>query len=60
MIAQVAENGHRGGCWVGICGELAGDLSMTEAFVRMGIDELSVSPSMVLPLRKRICEVAEV
>lgn len=60
LIAQVAENGHRGGCWVGICGELAGDLSMTEAFVRMGIDELSVSPSMVLPLRKRICEVAEV
>lgn len=59
LIAQVAENGHRGGCWVGICGELAGDLSMTEAFVRMGIDELSVSPSMVLPLRKRICEVAE-
>lgn len=57
LVAQVTENGHRGGCWVGICGELAGDLSMTETFVRMGIDEFSVSPSMILPLRKRISEV---
>ena len=57
LISQVTENGHRGGCWVGICGELAGDLSMTETFVRMGIDDLSVSPSMVLPVRKQISEM---
>lgn len=54
LIATVAENGHRGGCWVGICGELGADAALTEKFLQMGIDELSVSPSMILPVRKQI------
>ena len=54
MIRSTVEAGHRHGCWVGICGELGADIAMTETFLRMGIDELSVSPSAVLPLRKRI------
>ncbi len=54
LIEMTVENGHKGGAWVGICGELAGDLSMTETFVHMGVDELSVSPSKVLELRKKI------
>lgn len=57
MISMVVENGHKEGCWVGICGELGADVTLTETFVRMGIDELSVSPSMVLPIRKRIREI---
>ena len=54
MIRHTVEAGHRHGCWVGICGELAADQQLTEAFLRMGLDELSVSPSAVLPLRKLI------
>ena len=54
MIRQTVEAGHRHGCWVGICGELGADLTMTETFLRMGVDELSVSPAAILPLRKRI------
>lgn len=54
MVRQTIEAGHRHGCWVGICGELAADLTLTEEFLRMGVDELSVSPSAVLPLRKQI------
>lgn len=54
MIRYTAEAAHRHNCWVGICGELGADLSLTETFLRMGIDELSVSPNAVLPLRKRI------
>lgn len=54
LIKMTVENGHKGGAWVGICGELAGDLSLTETFVNMGVDELSVSPSKVLELRKKI------
>lgn len=54
MIQATVDAGHRHGCWVGICGELGADIAMTESFLRMGIDELSVSPSAVLPLRKRI------
>lgn len=54
MIRQTVESGHRHGCWVGICGELGADLTLTETFLRMGVDELSVSPVAVLPLRKRI------
>ena len=54
MIQATVDAGHRHGCWVGICGELGADLSMTETFLRMGVDELSVSPAAVLPLRKRI------
>lgn len=56
MIRMVAENAHAAGKWVGICGELGADLEMTEKFLDMGIDELSVSPSMVLPVRKRVRE----
>ena len=48
------ENGHRGGAWVGICGELGADTSLTQTFIQMGVDELSVSPSMVLPVREAI------
>lgn len=54
MIRMVIENGHKGGAWVGICGELGADLELTDTFIEMGIDELSVSPSCILPLRKKI------
>lgn len=56
MIKMAAENAHAEGKWIGICGELGADLELTEEFLKMGLDELSVSPSMVLPLRKRIRE----
>lgn len=54
MIEMVCKNAHAENIWVGICGELGADLNLTEQFLRMGIDELSVSPSYVLPLRSRI------
>lgn len=57
MIKTVIDSAHKYGKWAGICGELGADLELTEEFVKMGIDELSVSPSMVLPLRKRIREL---
>ena len=57
MIQMVIDNGHKHGCWVGICGELGADTALTETFVNMGIDELSVSPSFVLPIRKIIREM---
>lgn len=57
MIQMVIDNGHKHGCWVGICGELGADTSLTETFVNMGIDELSVSPTFVLPIRKIIREM---
>jgi len=56
MIQMTIENGHKHGCWVGICGELGADLSLTKTFIEMGIDELSVSPSFILPVRKKIRE----
>ena len=56
MIRMAAENAHAEGKWIGICGELGADLSLTETFLEMGIDELSVAPGMILPLRKRIRE----
>lgn len=58
MIKMAADNAHAEGKWIGICGELGADLELTEEFLKMGLDELSVSPSMILPLRKRIrdCE----
>ena len=56
MIQMVIENGHKGGAWVGICGELGADLELTDTFVEMGIDELSVSPSCILPIRRKIRE----
>ena len=54
LIEMSAKNAHANGAWIGICGELAADLSLTETFLRMGIDELSVSPPFVLPLRDKI------
>lgn len=56
MIKMAAENAHAEGKWIGICGELGADLELTETFLNMGIDELSVSPSMILPLRKKVRE----
>ncbi len=56
MIRMTIDNGHKAGCWVGICGELGADTTLTETFLKMGIDELSVSPSFVLPVRKIIRE----
>lgn len=56
MIQMTIDNGHQHGCWVGICGELGADTSLTRTFLEMGIDELSVSPSCVLPIRKMIRE----
>ena len=54
MIRMVVENGHKENCWVGICGELGADISLTKTFLKMGLDELSVSPSMVLKIREVI------
>lgn len=57
MIRMVVENAHKCGKWAGICGELGADLTLTEQFVRMGVDELSVAPSMILNLRKVVREM---
>lgn len=57
LIKMAADNAHKEGKWIGICGELGADLTLTEEFLRMGIDELSVSASMILPLRKRVREI---
>ena len=57
MIQMTIDNGHKNGIWVGICGELASDLTLTETFMNMGIDELSVSPTYILPLRKKVREL---
>ena len=54
LIQMACENAHKNGIWIGICGELAGDLELTKTFVDMGIDELSVSPAKVLLLRKAV------
>ena len=54
MLRMIVENGHAGGCWVGICGELGADTELTETFLQMGVDELSVSPSMILRVRDKI------
>ncbi len=53
-IEMTIKNGHAGGCWVGICGELGADTSLTETFIKMGVDELSVSPSRILQVREAI------
>lgn len=58
MIRMTIENGHKHGCWVGICGELGADTSLTRTFLEMGIDELSVSPAFILPIRKIIRETS--
>ena len=57
MIQMVVDNAHKCGKWAGICGELGADPTLTEQFVRMGLDELSVAPSMVLKLRKIVREM---
>lgn len=59
MIKQVIDNGHANNCWVGICGELAADTGLTKQFLEMGVDELSVSPGFVLPIRKLIREYTD-
>ena len=56
LLKMVTDNAHKNGIWVGICGELGADLDLTETFLSIGIDELSVSPGSVLPLRKKIRE----
>ena len=56
MISMVVDNAHKAGIWAGICGELGADQSLTKEFLAMGVDELSVSPGSILPLRKIILE----
>lgn len=56
LLKMVADNAHKNGIWVGICGELGADLDLTETFLSIGIDELSVSPRSVLPLRNKVRE----
>ena len=56
LIKMVAENAHKAGIWCGICGELGADLELTETFLSIGVDELSVSPRSVLPLRQKVRE----
>ena len=56
-LKMVCDNAHKNGVWVGICGELGADLELTETFLSIGIDELSVSPRAVLPLRQKIREI---
>ncbi len=56
LIEMVVKNGHNEGIWVGICGELGGDMELTQRFLEIGVDELSVSPGLILPLRKLIRE----
>ena len=57
MIKMVTDSAHKYGKWAGICGELGADLELTEEFMKMGLDELSVAPSMVLKLRKAVREM---
>ena len=53
---MIVDNSHKAGIWTGICGELAGDMELTELFLAMGVDELSVSPGLILPLKQKILE----
>lgn len=54
MIKMVIDNAHKEGCWVGICGELGADTSLTEEFIKMGLDEVSVAPNFVLKVREKV------
>ena len=54
LLKMVVENAHKNGVWVGICGELGADLEMTETFLAIGVDELSVTPRAVLSLRNKV------
>lgn len=58
LIKLAADNAHKKGKWIGICGELGADLNLTETFLKLGIDELSVSPSMILEVRKKVREIS--
>lgn len=60
LIKMSAENAHKNGAWIGICGELAADTTLTEEFIKMGIDELSVSPSYVLKVRDTVRKITAV
>jgi phosphotransferase system enzyme I (PtsI) len=57
LIEMSAQNAHKNGKWIGICGELAADTSLTKTFLKMGIDELSVSPSFVLGVREEVRKI---
>lgn len=57
LIRMTVANAHANGIWAGICGELGADLTLTEEFVKIGVDELSVAPPAVLPLREKICSI---
>ena len=57
MIRMTVENAHLAGIWAGICGSLGADMTLTRAFIEMGVDELSVEPSVILKLRKKIGEI---
>ena len=57
LIEISAENAHANGTWIGICGELAADTTLTERLLRLGIDELSVSPSFVLKIRDKVRQI---
>lgn len=59
LIEMAAENAHKNGAWIGICGELAADTALTETFLRMGIDELSVSPAFVLKVRDTVRKIRQ-
>lgn len=59
MIRMVVENAHKAGIWAGICGELGADTSLTKEFLRMGVDELSVSPGKILPIRRIVRETTQ-
>ena len=54
MIKMVVDNAHKEGIWAGICGELGADITLTEEFLKMGLDELSVSPTSVLAVRNKV------
>lgn len=56
LIKTVVDNAHKSGIWAGICGELGADTSLTEMFLAMGVDELSVSPGAILPIKKKVLE----
>jgi phosphotransferase system enzyme I (PtsI) len=56
LIQLVVDNAHKEGIWAGICGELGADLELTQRFLEMGLDELSVSPASILPIRKIVRE----
>jgi phosphotransferase system enzyme I (PtsI) len=56
LIQLVVDNAHKEGIWAGICGELGADTTLTETFLKMGVDELSVSPGYILPIRKIVRE----